>query len=204
MHRLAARAATDPDVGHLMDAVRPARQRDALRRRALDRAGSLRELVDEFVERILAGVGRVGAASTTSVPRCWSNGCPACRRRWQCSTIRPVVMVCRWCSWRWRPAPVTVWCRVARRACSTTRRVVRCRGGASPVAGALPRHATVTGASFVEGFLAGSGTVLVHDGELLGVVDVWLSSLDPRRSTRSWRSCAERSARSNPPSDARS
>jgi len=33
------------------------------------------------------------------------------------------------------------------------------------------------GAAFVEGFLAGSGTVLVHDAELLGVVDRWLSSL---------------------------
>jgi uncharacterized protein (DUF2342 family) len=33
------------------------------------------------------------------------------------------------------------------------------------------------GAAFVEGFLAGSGTVLVHDVELLDVVDRWLSSL---------------------------
>jgi len=36
-----------------------------------------------------------------------------------------------------------------------------------------------TGAAFVEGFLAGSGTVLVHDADLLGVVDRWLSSLAP-------------------------
>jgi len=34
-------------------------------------------------------------------------------------------------------------------------------------------------AAFVEGFLAGSGTVLVHDAELLGVVDEWVSSLAP-------------------------
>src|SRR5690606_34367281 len=33
------------------------------------------------------------------------------------------------------------------------------------------------GARFVEGFLAGSGTVLVHDSELLGVVDTWISSM---------------------------
>ena len=32
-------------------------------------------------------------------------------------------------------------------------------------------------AAFVEGFLAGSGTVLVHDRELLQVLDEWLSSL---------------------------
>ena len=36
-----------------------------------------------------------------------------------------------------------------------------------------------TGAAFVEGFLAGSGTVLVHDAELRSVVDHWLSSLTP-------------------------
>ena len=35
------------------------------------------------------------------------------------------------------------------------------------------------GASFVEGFVAGSGTVLVHDRELLDVIDTWVSSLAP-------------------------
>ena len=35
------------------------------------------------------------------------------------------------------------------------------------------------GAAFVEGFLAGSGTVLVHDAELLDVIDGWVSSLAP-------------------------
>ena len=34
------------------------------------------------------------------------------------------------------------------------------------------------GAAFVEGFLGGSGTVLVHDVELLGVLDRWLATLD--------------------------
>jgi len=33
------------------------------------------------------------------------------------------------------------------------------------------------GAAFVEGFLAGSGTVLVHDRELLEVIDGWVSAL---------------------------
>ncbi len=33
------------------------------------------------------------------------------------------------------------------------------------------------GAAFVEGFVAGSGTVLVHDAELLGVIDAWVASL---------------------------
>jgi hypothetical protein len=42
-----------------------------------------------------------------------------------------------------------------------------------------PGTPPVVGAAFVEGFLAGSGIVLVHDAELLGVVDRWLSSLRP-------------------------
>jgi hypothetical protein len=37
--------------------------------------------------------------------------------------------------------------------------------------------APAEGAAFVEGFLAGSGTVLLHDRELLDVVDAWLSTL---------------------------
>ena len=35
------------------------------------------------------------------------------------------------------------------------------------------------GASFVEGFVACSGTVLVHDRDLLDVIDAWVSSLAP-------------------------
>lgn len=35
------------------------------------------------------------------------------------------------------------------------------------------------GAAFVEGFVAGSGTVLVHDRELLDVIDGWVSALAP-------------------------
>jgi len=37
--------------------------------------------------------------------------------------------------------------------------------------------APAAGAAFVEGFVAGSGTVLVHDTELLGLIDTWVSSL---------------------------
>jgi len=38
---------------------------------------------------------------------------------------------------------------------------------------------SAAGASFVEGFVAGSGTVLVHDRELLEVIDSWVCSLAP-------------------------
>ncbi|MDX2379916.1 MAG: DUF5682 family protein, partial [Acidimicrobiia bacterium] len=42
-----------------------------------------------------------------------------------------------------------------------------------------PGTPPTAGAAFVEGFLAGAGTVLLHDRELLGVVDGWLASLTP-------------------------
>ena len=38
--------------------------------------------------------------------------------------------------------------------------------------------APADGAAFVEGFLGGSGTVLVHDTDLLGLVDNWLSMIE--------------------------
>jgi hypothetical protein len=37
----------------------------------------------------------------------------------------------------------------------------------------------VAGAAFVEGFLAGSGSVLLHDADLLAVLDGWVASLRP-------------------------
>ena len=35
------------------------------------------------------------------------------------------------------------------------------------------------GASFVEGFLAGSGTVLLHDAQLRALIDTWIGALAP-------------------------
>ena len=40
-----------------------------------------------------------------------------------------------------------------------------------------PGTPAADGARFVEGFLAGSGTVLVHDAGLLGIVDTWISTM---------------------------
>lgn len=51
------------------------------------------------------------------------------------------------------------------------RRLGRALSGGTPPA---------SGAAFVEGFLAGSGAVLVHDTDLLALVDGWLSALPPQ------------------------
>ena len=47
-----------------------------------------------------------------------------------------------------------------------------------------PGTPAADGARFVEGFLAGSGTVLVHDADLLGIVDTWISTMTQRRVRR--------------------
>lgn len=50
---------------------------------------------------------------------------------------------------------------------------------AARVSRALSRGTVASdGAAFVEGFLGGSGTVLVHDADLLGMLDGWLATLD--------------------------
>ena len=52
------------------------------------------------------------------------------------------------------------------------------RGGSQRFGRALsPGTPAAEGARFVEGFLAGSGTVLVHDADLLGIVDPWISTM---------------------------
>ena len=40
-----------------------------------------------------------------------------------------------------------------------------------------PGTPAASGAAFVEGFLAGSGTVLLHDAQLLAAVDGWVAGL---------------------------
>jgi hypothetical protein len=52
-------------------------------------------------------------------------------------------------------------------------------GGAGRLLGRAltPGTPAQEGAAFVEGFLAGSGTVLVHDRALLGLVDRWVADL---------------------------
>jgi hypothetical protein len=48
----------------------------------------------------------------------------------------------------------------------------------------LPRAAgALPAAAWIEGFLEDSGTVLIHGEGLLGVVDDWLSGLDPETFT---------------------
>ena len=51
------------------------------------------------------------------------------------------------------------------------------RSGRSPVAVALARQRPAKASAWLEGFLSGSGLVLVHDERLLGIIDRWLTGL---------------------------
>lgn len=187
VRRLADQAATDPDVGHLMDVLAPLSS--ALRYgdvRDTD-ASSLRQVFDGVVVRVLAAL----------VPACSSLDDEAAAQMVErLTTVQTALSMLD------HPARRAAFPRVlaqlaertSDRSESSGRGLIAGRAtrllhdgdvwDASQVERRLGRALSpgtppLVGAAFVEGFLAGSGTVLVHDIELLGVVDRWLSSLRP-------------------------
>ncbi|MFK8022648.1 MAG: DUF5682 family protein [Ilumatobacter sp.] len=179
---LADRAATDPDVGRLMDIAVPLA--DALRYgdvRSTD-ASALRDVVDGIVVRILAGL----------VPACTSlDDARAATMVERLTAVQTALAVLEHPARR-RGFPEVLAQLADRHAMrhgvvsgratrllhdaghwdtdTVERRLSQALSGGTEPA---------VGAAFVEGFLAGSGTVLVHDTDLLAVVDRWLSSLAP-------------------------
>jgi hypothetical protein len=178
---LSDRAANDPDVAHLMEALVPLAS--ALRYgdvRGSD-ASSLRAVFDGLIVRIVAGIA----------PACSSlDDAAAALMIDRLAGVQTALSLLD------HPARSGVFAGelaklatarrvhglVQGRACRllhdgdvwTTERV-QARLSQALTPGTPPP----TGAAFVEGFLAGAGTVLLHDGDLLGVVDGWLASLTP-------------------------
>ena len=179
MERLAARAANDPDVAHLMDAlpalVRALRYGDV---RATD-ASALRSVVDGLVARVVAGV----------VPACASldDESAAATAERLSATQAALALVDHEARRRGWPRVIALVADgsmthglVAGRAT----RLLHDLGSwdADAVGRRLSRALSVgtepaAGAAFVEGFLAASGVVLLHDGQLLGLIDDWLAAL---------------------------
>ncbi|MEP1126088.1 MAG: DUF5682 family protein [Ilumatobacter sp.] len=180
VRRLADRAATDPDVGHLMDVVVPLAT--ALRYgdvRGTD-AAALGGVFDGIVVRVLAGL----------VPACASLDDDAAARMVERLTAVQTSLAMLDHDAR-RTAYPAVLAQLAdrhamRHGLISGRATRLLHDAGTWDAGHVERRFSqalsagtppAVGASFVEGFLAGSGTVLVHDVDLLGVVDRWLSSL---------------------------
>ncbi|MAT03483.1 MAG: hypothetical protein CL424_00315 [Acidimicrobiaceae bacterium] len=181
VHELATRAAHDPDVGDLMAALGPLataqRYGDV---RATDRE-ALASVFDGLVVRVLAGLAPACAslddeAATLMVERL--------------SEAHQALALVE------HPARHRAYPEVLEQLAATAghglvqgraTRILHDAGrwGSSTVEHRLGRALSggtppAVGAAFVEGFLAGSGTVLVHDTDLLAVVDRWLSSLRPQ------------------------
>ena len=176
--RLARVAATDPDVGQLLDAM-PALA-SALRYgdvRGTD-AASLRHVVDGIVVRILAGLRAAtrslddDAAAVMTERLSAFQGALAVLDHPARRASLPAVLV----ELTTGAGHGLVQGRATRLlhdsgnwpVASVQRRLSQALSGGTPPA---------RGAAFVEGFLAGSGSVLVHDAELLAVLDGWVSSL---------------------------
>lgn len=180
VRRLADRAATDPDVGHLMDVVVPLA--NALRYgdvRGTD-ASALADVFDGIVVRVLAGL----------VPACASLDDDAAARMVERLTAVQTALAMLDHDARRTSYPAVLAQLADRHAMRhglISGRATRLLHDAGAwdalhverrLSQALsPGTPPAVGASFVEGFLAGSGTVLVHDADLLLVVDRWLSSL---------------------------
>jgi hypothetical protein len=176
--RLARVAATDPDVGQLLDAM-PALA-SALRYgdvRGTD-AAALRHVVDGIVVRILAGLGAAARSLDDDAAAVMTERISAFQGA--LATLDHPVRHRDWAAVLGELAGTAGHGLVCGRATrllhdsgswstgQVQRRLSRALSGGTPPA---------AGAAFVEGFLAGSGSVLVHDADLLAVLDDWVAAL---------------------------
>lgn len=178
VHLLATRAATDPDIGDLMGALGPLAQAQRYGDVRSTDASSVADVFDGLVVRVLAGV----------VPACASldDDASALMVERLSGVQQALALVDHRARHRAFPEVLD---QLAERAGhgrvqGRATRILHDSGHWDPgrVERRLGRALSLgtppaTGAAFVEGFLAGSGTVLVHDADLRAVVDRWLSSL---------------------------
>jgi hypothetical protein len=173
---LAARA---PDVGELMDALGPLA--GALRYgdvRGTD-AADLRVVFDELVVRVVAGMDRAAEGLDDDAAHSMIE---------RLSAVQAALAVVDHPARRHGFPAVLEQLAEHRRVHGLVQgratRLLHDAGRWSPpeVEARLGRALTsgtpaAAGAAFVEGFLAGSGTVLLHDAHLLAAVDAWMASL---------------------------
>jgi len=172
-------AARDPDVGELMDALGPLagamRYGDV---RGTD-AADLRVVFDELVVRVVAGLVRAAEGLDDDAARTMIE---------RLSATQAALAVVHHPARRRELPPALEQLAEGRRIHGSVQgratRLLHDAGHWAPDAverrlgrALSPGTPAATGAAFVEGFLAGSGTVLLHDAHLLAAVDTWLASL---------------------------
>jgi hypothetical protein len=176
--RLAAEA---PDVTELMDALGPLA--GAIRYGDVRRtdASALRVVFDELVVRVLAGLDRATSGLDEEAARAMVE---------RLSAVQAALAVVDHPARRRDLPEVLGQLAEARRGHGLVHgratRLLHDAGTWSPAAvearlgrALTPGTPAAAGAAFVEGFLAGSGTVLVHDDQLLTAIDGWVASLTP-------------------------
>ena len=181
VHRLATRAANDPDVGQLMAALGPLAQAQRYGDVRSTDAAVVGSVFDGLVVRVLAGVVPACAsldddAATLMVERLSAvqHALALVDHRARRRAFPEVLERLSAGSGHGRVQGRAAW--ILHDSGHWSGHQVGQRLGRALSPGTPP----ATGAAFVEGFLAGSGTVLVHDSALRAVVDRWLSSLTPR------------------------
>jgi hypothetical protein len=178
---LATRAANDPDIGELMGALGPLAQAQRYGDVRATDVAAVGSVFDGLVARVLAGVAPACASLDDDAASLMVERLSGVQQALALVDHRA----------RHRSFPETL----ERLAEGTGHGLVHGRAtrilhdGEHWDAGAVERRLgralspgtpPAVGAAFVEGFLAGSGTVLVHDADLRAVVDRWLSSLTPQ------------------------
>ena len=179
LDRISGHAAQHVDVGGLLDVLGPlARIRRYGDVRGTDAAG-LAELFDGVVDRACVGL--------TAACRSLDDDMAAAMADRLTATQGALALVDH-------PARIGAWQRALIEMATGSSmngvlvgRAVRLLADADAidvdeVAGALSRALSYgtparDGAAFVDGFLAGAGTVLIHDAGLLGLIDGWLATL---------------------------
>ncbi len=176
---LATRAAGDPDLTRLLDALGPLAR--ALRYgdvRATDTA-ALAEVLDGVVVRVVAGLVVACTGLDDGAAAAMADRLGVAQ-----AALALVEHPSRHDQWPWALSRLGEDHRVHPMLQGRATRLLHDAGQLAPdaVAGRLgralgPGSSTADAAWFVEGFLAGTGTVLLHDARLLGAVDEWLATM---------------------------
>ncbi len=176
---IARLAASAPDVAELMDTLGPLAS--ALRYGDVRRtdAAALRVVFDEIVVRVVAGLGHAAEGLGDDAARAMIERMSAVQ-----AALAVIDHPARHTDLPTALAALADARRVHGLVHGRAVRLLHDGGQWTPadVQARLGRALTpgtpaADGAAFVEGFLAGSGTVLLHDDQLLDVVDGWIASL---------------------------
>ncbi|MDO9356420.1 MAG: DUF5682 family protein [Solirubrobacteraceae bacterium] len=183
MRLVADRAATDGDLGELMDALEPLAgigRYGSVRR---DDTAAVEAVVDGLAVRVCLGLAGAAGGLDDEAAAEMVGRIDAVDRAFALPALEPRRAA-------WRDALDAVAIRTDVRGTIAGRatrllldaRVIEAAEARRRLSLELSRVADADrGAAWIEGFLSGTGLVLLHDPDLLGVIDQWLTSVPAER-----------------------